>query len=40
VDQKRMLSIEGDRLSLSIPPITVAGVEQTSHLIRERVNGY
>ena len=38
VDQKRILSIEGDRLSLSIPPITVAGVEQTGHLIWERVN--
>ena len=39
VDQKRILSIEGDRLSLSIPTITVAGVEQTGHLIWERVNG-
>jgi len=37
VDQKRMLSIEGDRLSLSTPPISVAGVEQTHHLIWERV---
>jgi len=35
-----MLSIKGDQLLLSIPPITVAGVEQTSHLIWERVNGY
>ena len=39
VDQKRMFSIEGDRLSLRIPPITVAGVEQTGHLIWERVKG-
>jgi len=37
VDQKRMLSIDGDRLSLSTPPITVARVEQTHHLIWERV---
>ena len=38
VDQNRMFSIEGDRLSLSSPPTTVAGVEQTAHLIWERVN--
>ncbi len=37
-DQKRILSIEDDRLSLSSPPSTLAGVEQTIHLIWERVN--
>ena len=37
VDQRRILSLEGDRLSLSTPPIAVAGVEQTHHLIWERV---
>ena len=36
VDQKRMLSIDGNRLSLSTPPIAVAGIEQTHHLIWER----
>ena len=36
VDQKRMLSIDGNRLSLSTPPIAVEGVEQTHHLIWER----
>jgi len=39
VDQKRMLSLEGDHLSLIIPPITVAGVERTGYLIWERVTG-
>ena len=39
VDQKRMLSIEGDRLSLSSLPQTLAGVEQTIHLIWKRVKG-
>ena len=37
MDQKRMLSIDGDRLSLCTPPLLVDGVEQTQHLIWERV---
>jgi len=39
VDQKRMLSIDGNRLSLSTPPIAVTGIEKTGHLIWERVKG-
>ena len=39
VEQKRRLSIDGNRLSLSTPPIAVAGVEQTQHLVWERVKG-
>jgi hypothetical protein len=40
VDQKRMLSIDGNRLSLSTPPIAVAGIEKTHHLIWERVKRF
>ena len=40
VDQKRMLSIDGNQLSLSTPPIAVAGVEQTHHLIWERAKRF
>jgi hypothetical protein len=36
VDQKRMLSIDSNRLLLSTPPISVGGIEQTHHLIWER----
>ena len=36
VDQKRELSIDGNRLSLSTPPIAVGGIEHTHHLIWER----
>jgi hypothetical protein len=37
VAQRRMLSFDGNRLSLSTPPISVGGIEQTHHLIWERV---
>jgi len=37
VDQKRILSFNGDRLSLNTPSILVDGIEQTHHLIWERV---
>jgi hypothetical protein len=37
VDQERFFTLEGDRLSLSTPPLLVAGVQQTAHLIWERV---
>lgn len=36
IDQNRMLSIDGNQLTLSTPPIVVAGVEQTHHLVWER----
>ena len=37
VDQVRFFTFDGDRLTLSTPPMKVAGVEQTAHLIWERV---
>lgn len=37
VDQKRIMALDGDRLSLSTPPILVEGIEQTQHLIWERL---
>jgi len=37
MDQKRMFSIEGDRLSLTSPPILVEGVELIGQYIWERV---
>jgi hypothetical protein len=37
VDQKRIMALDGDRLSLSTPPILVEGIEQTQHLIWERI---
>lgn len=37
VDQKRIMVLDGDRLSLSTPPILVEGIEQTQHLIWERL---
>jgi hypothetical protein len=36
-DQTRFFKFEGDRLSLSTPPFLVAGIQQTAHLIWERV---
>jgi hypothetical protein len=37
VDQERKMAFDGNRLSLSTPPILVEGVEQTQHLIWERI---
>jgi len=37
VDQVRSFSLEGDRLTLSTPPMLVEGVEQAGHLTWERV---
>lgn len=37
VNQIRFFEFEGDRLSLSTPPFLVAGIQQTAHLIWERV---
>jgi len=37
VDQERFFVLEGDRLSLSTPPTLLAGMQQTAHLIWERV---
>jgi hypothetical protein len=37
VDQARFFEFEGNRLLLSTPPFLVAGIQQTAHLIWERV---
>jgi hypothetical protein len=37
VDQKRIMELDGDRLSLSTLPILVESIEQTQHLIWERI---
>jgi hypothetical protein len=37
VEQERVFEFDGCRLSLSTPPFLVDGVQQTSHLIWERV---
>lgn len=37
VDQIRFFEFKGNRLSLSTPPFLVAGIQQTAHLIWERV---
>lgn len=37
MEQQRLYEFEGDRLTLSTPPFQVAGVEQTAHLVWERV---
>ena len=37
VDQTRFFEFDGDRLSLSTPPFLVKGIQQTAHLIWERV---
>lgn len=37
VDQVRIWELEGNRLTLSTPPMLVAGVQQTAHLVWERV---
>ena len=36
-DQVRLVELEGDRLSLSTPPMPVSGVMRTGHLVWERV---
>ena len=37
VDQERIFEFDGDKLSLSTPPFQIEGVQQTAHLIWERV---
>jgi hypothetical protein len=37
VDQERLVEVTGDRLTLSTRPILLGGIQQTAHLIWERV---
>jgi lipocalin-like protein len=37
VDQVRLWALEGNRLTLSTPPVLVRGMQQTAHLVWERV---
>lgn len=37
VDQVRFYHLEGDRLRLRTPPFVLGGVQQTAHLVLERV---
>jgi hypothetical protein len=37
VDQERLVELTGNRLTLSTPPILLRGIQQTAHLIWERV---
>jgi hypothetical protein len=37
VDQERLVELKGNRLTLSTPPILLRGIQQTAHLIWERV---
>ena len=37
VAQERFFDFDGDKLSLSTPPLLLDGVEQTAHLIWQRV---
>ena len=37
VDQERLVELNGNRLTLSTRPILLGGIEQTAHLIWERV---
>jgi len=37
VDQVRIWELEGNRLTLSAPPLLIRGVHQTAHLVWERV---
>jgi hypothetical protein len=37
VDQERLVELAGNRLTLSTPPILLRGIQQTAHLIWERV---
>jgi len=36
-DQERIFEFDGERLSLSTPPFLVGGVQQTAHMVWERV---
>ncbi|MBI2304586.1 MAG: lipocalin-like domain-containing protein [Chloroflexi bacterium] len=37
VDKERIFAFDGDRLSLSTPPLLVDGIQQTGHLVWQRV---
>jgi hypothetical protein len=37
VEQERLVELRGDRLTLSTPPILLGGIQQSAHLIWERV---
>ena len=37
VDQERIFKFDGERISLSSPPVLINGMQQTPHLIWERV---
>ncbi len=37
VDQVRLWELEGNRLTLSSPPLLIRGAQQTAHLVWERV---
>jgi hypothetical protein len=39
VDQIRIASLEGDELNLSTPPMLISGLQQTAHLVWQRVRG-
>jgi hypothetical protein len=36
-EQERLVDLRGDRLTLSTPPILLRGIQQSAHLIWERV---
>jgi len=36
-DQERIFDLDGERLSLSTPPFLIGGVQQTAHMVWERV---
>jgi Lipocalin-like domain len=37
-DQERLVDLRGNRLMLSTPPLLLRGIQQTAHLIWERVS--
>jgi hypothetical protein len=37
ITQERFFELSGDRLSLSTPPLLISGIQQTSHLIWQRI---
>lgn len=37
VDQERIFELDGDRLSLGTPPFLVGGIQQTAHMLWQRV---
>jgi len=37
VDQVRIWELEGNRLTLSTPPLLIRGAQQTAHLVWEHV---